>query len=77
MYFCLGWAVGRGSLSSTWPEILKCSVPVICPIHPVAFGGKPADWGDLVKLTDFIFLRKVGKAVHVTALRRGICEKAR
>ena len=41
----------------TWKVLMEQKSPCVVPIHPVAFNGKPADWGDNVKLTEFIFLR--------------------
>lgn len=52
--------VFSGFLSETWSEIISQNSPVIVPISPFAFGGKPEDWHENASLTEFIFLRGGG-----------------
>eukprot|EP00746_Dinoflagellata_sp_MGD_P082402 gnl/MRDRNA2_/MRDRNA2_327179_c0_seq1.p1 gnl/MRDRNA2_/MRDRNA2_327179_c0~~gnl/MRDRNA2_/MRDRNA2_327179_c0_seq1.p1 ORF type:complete len:540 (-),score=70.45 gnl/MRDRNA2_/MRDRNA2_327179_c0_seq1:52-1620(-) len=40
-----------------WAVVADQKLPVICPIHEVAFGGRPCDWTDQMTLSEFIFLR--------------------
>jgi len=37
--------------------IVDKKYPLVIPIKPAAFGGKPDDWPDSARMTDFIFLR--------------------
>eukprot|EP01123_Difflugia_compressa_P010658 TRINITY_DN3966_c0_g1_i1.p1 TRINITY_DN3966_c0_g1~~TRINITY_DN3966_c0_g1_i1.p1 ORF type:complete len:354 (+),score=65.46 TRINITY_DN3966_c0_g1_i1:46-1062(+) len=43
---------------NTWIHIVKTNMPLIIPIQEYAFGGKPSDWHENARLTNFIFLRK-------------------
>lgn len=48
----------RGSnKSETISVLLDQKAPLVVPIHPVPFGGRPKDWPESVIMTDFIFLQ--------------------
>ncbi|CAK8986148.1 Transmembrane protein 65 [Durusdinium trenchii] len=42
---------------NAWMHLQERQVPLIVPINPVAFGGKPRDWGPQSVLTNYVFLR--------------------
>eukprot|EP01127_Copromyxa_protea_P014440 TRINITY_DN4019_c0_g1_i2.p1 TRINITY_DN4019_c0_g1~~TRINITY_DN4019_c0_g1_i2.p1 ORF type:complete len:1029 (+),score=204.55 TRINITY_DN4019_c0_g1_i2:415-3087(+) len=48
------------NLQTAFHIIVKRNLPIIVPMVPYAFGGKPADWHEKAVFTDFIFLRSGG-----------------
>eukprot|EP01126_Amoeba_proteus_P060900 TRINITY_DN8113_c0_g1_i7.p1 TRINITY_DN8113_c0_g1~~TRINITY_DN8113_c0_g1_i7.p1 ORF type:complete len:703 (-),score=134.12 TRINITY_DN8113_c0_g1_i7:172-2280(-) len=47
-------------LQTAFHIIVKKNLPIIVPMVPYAFGGKPKDWHEKAVFTDFIFLRSGG-----------------
>ena len=47
--------------SRTWEQMASANIPVVVPISPYAFGGRPKDWHSNALLTTYIFLK--GKTV--------------
>jgi len=47
----------KGAKSETFGLLLEQKAPIVVPINPIAFGGRPADCPSSIVMTDFIFLQ--------------------